>query len=92
MSTESKNEITTNEYHEDTPHARQAANDEHELTSRQAFAVHPNAVLWSVLLSTCIIMEGYDIVLIYSFFAQPAFARRYGNSDSSGDCQVTASW
>lgn len=92
MTTGNKTEITTAEHHEEVPHARQAAADEHILTPRQAFVIHPKAVLWSVLLSTCIIMEGYDIVLIYSFFAQPAFARKYGSCSPNGDCQITASW
>ncbi|KAF3036264.1 hypothetical protein E8E11_004880 [Didymella keratinophila] len=37
-------------------------------------------------------MEGYNIVLVYSFFAQPAFTRKYGQCDPSGACQITASW
>lgn len=92
MSTPTKNKIILNEHNEGFHQARQAAEDEHELTPRQAFRLYPKSVMWSVLLSTCIIMEGYDIVLISSFFAQPAFARRYGQCDSSGACQITASW
>jgi SP family general alpha glucoside:H+ symporter-like MFS transporter len=92
MSTGTKNNVTTEEHHEEFHDAKQAADDEHELTPRQAIRLQPKAVMWSVLLSTCIIMEGYDIVLIYSFFAQPAFARKYGECDASGDCQITAPW
>ncbi|EUC38675.1 hypothetical protein COCCADRAFT_21994 [Bipolaris zeicola 26-R-13] len=92
MSTLTKNEVIHDEHDEGFHQARQAAEDEHDLTPLQALRLHPKSVMWSVLLSTCIIMEGYDIVLIYSFFAQPAFARRYGQCDSSGACQITASW
>ncbi|KAG5752102.1 hypothetical protein H9Q69_005670 [Fusarium xylarioides] len=49
--------------------AKQAAEEEHNLTLLQAIRKYPKAVMWSVLLSTSIIMEGYDIVLISSFFA-----------------------
>jgi SP family general alpha glucoside:H+ symporter-like MFS transporter len=80
------------EHHDEFQQAKQAADEESELTPRQAIFVHPKAVLWSVLLSGSIIMEGYDLVLIYSFFAQPAFARNYGECDASGDCQITAPW
>jgi SP family general alpha glucoside:H+ symporter-like MFS transporter len=83
------------EHHDDDDfgQARQAADEEHQLTLLQAIRRHPNAVLWSVLLSTSIIMEGYDIVLMNSFFAQPAFSRKYGEYQPSTDTyQITASW
>jgi SP family general alpha glucoside:H+ symporter-like MFS transporter len=73
--------------------ARQAAQEEHRLTLSQAVRLHPKAILWSVLLSTSIIMEGYDIVLMNSFFAQPAFSRKYGTFDSrTNKYQISASW
>ncbi|KAJ8118497.1 hypothetical protein OPT61_g536 [Boeremia exigua] len=92
MATKDSHEIMTEDHQEDLHQAKQAADEEHSLTISQAIRQHPKAVIWSVLLSTCIIMEGYDIVLIYSFFAQPAFSRRYGDCDSSGNCQISASW
>ncbi|UKZ72402.1 hypothetical protein TrVFT333_000031 [Trichoderma virens FT-333] len=42
--------------------ARQAAQVEHSLGFIQALRNYPKAVMWSVLLSTSIIMEGYDII------------------------------
>ncbi|KAH6992543.1 general substrate transporter [Fusarium venenatum] len=73
--------------------AKQAAEEEHSLTLLQAIRKYPKAVLWSVLLSTSTIMEGYDIVLISSFFAQPAFRQHYGSYQPSTDTwQITASW
>lgn len=73
--------------------AQQAADDEHKLTLLQAIRRHPKAIMWSILLSTSIIMEGYDIVLISSFFAQPSFSRRFGDYIPSTDSyQVSASW
>ncbi|KAM0350892.1 hypothetical protein ACHAP4_009799 [Fusarium culmorum] len=77
----------------DTAIAKQAAEEEHNLTLLQAIRKYPKAVLWSVLLSTSIIMEGYDIVLISSFFAQPAFREHYGTyQPSTNTWQITASW
>lgn len=73
--------------------AREAAEQEHDLTSAEAIRRYPTAVMWSVLLSTSIIMEGYDIVLISSFFAQPSFSKRYGSYDlSTASYQISASW
>jgi SP family general alpha glucoside:H+ symporter-like MFS transporter len=73
--------------------AKRAAEEEHQLTLRQAIRLHPTAILWSVLLSTSIIMEGYDIVLMSSFFAQPAFSQKYGLFDvPTKKYQISASW
>lgn len=77
----------------DADMARQAADQEHAMTFFQAIRKYPKAVFWSVLLSVSIIMEGYDIVLLSSFFAQPAFSKRYGDYDAATDSyQVSASW
>lgn len=73
--------------------AKQAAEDEHNLKFTDAIRRYPKAVMWSVLLSTSIIMEGYDIVLISSFFAQPSFREHYGEYVPKSDSyQITASW
>jgi MFS transporter, SP family, general alpha glucoside:H+ symporter len=73
--------------------AKQAADDEHNLTFTQGVRKYPKAVMWSILLSTSIIMEGYDIVLISSFFAQPAFLKNYGGCNMDTNlCQISASW
>lgn len=73
--------------------ARLAAQQEHHLSFLEAVRRYPKAVLWSVLLSSSIIMEGYDIVLIQSFFAQPSFRDKYGEYDPGTDShQITAPW
>lgn len=58
--------------------AKQAADEEHNLGFREAMRRYPQAAMWSVLVSASIIMEGYDIVLISSFFAQESFRKQYG--------------
>ncbi|KAI0205494.1 sugar transporter [Astrocystis sublimbata] len=86
-------ELATFNNAKDLELVKQAAEDEHAQTFVQAIRQHPTAVLWSLLLSTSIIMEGYDIVLISSFFAQPAFSERYGSFDPGSDSyQISASW
>lgn len=73
--------------------AKQAADEEHNLTFMGAVKRYPKAAMWSVLVSCAIIMEGYDIVLISSFFAQPAFRKHYGEYiPETESYQITASW
>ena len=37
-------------------------------------------------------MEGYDIVLVTSLFAQPAFCEHFGTYSVDGGWQIAASW
>lgn len=62
-----------------TEQAKEASAAEHNMSFKQAVAAYPGAVLWSILVSTAIIMEGYDLVLIRSLFGQDALQKRYGN-------------
>ncbi len=57
--------------------AQDATTKEHELTFLQAIKLYPKAVGWSVLMSTALVMDGYDTKLIGSLFAQPAFQQTY---------------
>ncbi|MAD82244.1 MAG: hypothetical protein CL912_04715 [Deltaproteobacteria bacterium] len=47
--------------------ARNATDKEHSMTLWQGLKLYPKAVGWSVLISTCIVMEGYDLCLLSSF-------------------------
>ena len=79
--------------HADYGLAKDAAVAEHELTLLQGLKKYPKACMWSILVSTSIIMEGYDIVQISSFFGQPAFDKKYGKFDSAnGTYQLSAAW
>ncbi|KAJ5604855.1 hypothetical protein N7510_010009 [Penicillium lagena] len=54
---------------------------------------HKRAVLWSLVISTSIIMEGYDTALMPSFFGYPSFIRRYGQYfPSIKEYQLTGAW
>ncbi len=44
--------------------AKTAAEKEHNMTLREGVRLYPKAIAWSMLISTCIIMEGYDVCLI----------------------------
>jgi len=44
--------------------AREGARCQEHLTVRECFKYYPQAIAWSLLVSTCVIMEGYDTILI----------------------------
>ncbi|THZ60499.1 sugar porter family MFS transporter [Aureobasidium pullulans] len=72
--------------------AARATQSEISMTLSQGIKTYPKAIGWSVLLSTCIIMEGFDIVLINSLMALPAFQRRFGEPSPDGGYQISAAW
>lgn len=47
--------------------AKIATEKEHKMTLLQGIRLYPKAIFWSMLISTCIVMEGYDICLINNF-------------------------
>jgi len=47
--------------------AKTATEKEHKMTLLQGIKLYPKAVAWSLLISTCICMEGYDVCLLSNF-------------------------
>lgn len=47
-----------------TGDARQAITKEHELSLGQGLKAYRKAIMWSILLSSAVIMEGYDTILV----------------------------
>lgn len=72
--------------------AQDAAAEEHSLTLLNALKMCPKAVFWSVVVSTAIIMEGYDTMLIGNLIAQPAFQQRYGQPAGKDAYEISAAW
>ena len=62
------------------------------MTLWQGIKLYPKAVGWSVLISTCIAMEGYDVCLLSNFYSFPQFNKKYGQQLSDGTYQVPAPW
>ena len=58
--------------------AKDAAQLEKSMTLTQAIKLYPKAIGWSILLSTAIVMEGYDLSLLGNFYAFPPFTEKYG--------------
>ncbi|KAK3627318.1 hypothetical protein LTR22_022798 [Elasticomyces elasticus] len=73
--------------------AKNATDKEHNMTLMQGVRLYPKAVAWSIIISTCIAMEGYDVCLINNFYAFPQFNQKYGVYDAVSDSyQVPARW
>ncbi|KAJ9499733.1 hypothetical protein LTR99_000361 [Exophiala xenobiotica] len=78
--------------------ARAATKAEHAMTFLRGCRLYPKAMMWSVLLSMTIVMEGYDKTLINSFYAFPVFRRSYGTpinpsaAKSQLDYQISPAW
>jgi hypothetical protein len=47
--------------------AKSASDVEHKMSLWQGVKLYPKAVAWSLLISTCIAMEGYDTCLLSNF-------------------------
>ncbi|RDL40783.1 putative alpha-glucoside transport protein [Venustampulla echinocandica] len=82
--TKTMNEIIRN--------AKSATENEQKMTLLQGIRLYPKAVAWSVLISTCICMEGYDISLVNNFYAFPQFNKKYGEQLPDGSHQIPAPW
>jgi len=73
--------------------AQQANQNEHSMTLLQALRAYPKAIAWSMLLSSTLIMEGYDLALIGNLYASPVFNQKYGVFDAATDKYViSAAW
>lgn len=51
--------------------ARNAAEKERNMTLMEGIRLYPKAIAWSIAISTCIAMEGYDVCLINNFCQLP---------------------
>jgi len=79
-----------------TADAKVAAESERTMPLRVAVKLYPKAMFFSFGLSLAVIMEGYDTALLGSFWALPAFAKKFGSPagvvNGVQTYQVSASW
>lgn len=73
-------------------HARSAAEKEQNMTLLQGIKLYPKAIAYSVIISSCIVMEGYDISLVTNFFAFEQFNKKYGEQLDDGSWEIPARW
>lgn len=66
---------------------------EHSLSLWRALVTYRKAIFWSVVVSTSIVMEGYDTTLLGTFMGYPTFRQKYGE-DYGGDAgyQLSSAW
>lgn len=73
--------------------AKLATEAEHQLGLWDGLKTYRKAAFWSILVSSSIIMEGYDVTLISSFYAYPSFQRKYGDfHPGSAGWQLSSPW
>lgn len=72
--------------------ARMASDKERKMTLWQGIKLYPKAIGWSILISTCIVMEGYDVCLLNNFFGFPQFKQKYGEQLPDGTWEIPAPW
>jgi hypothetical protein len=64
--------------------AQTATAKEHSMSLWQGLKLYPKAIGWSILLPTAIVMEGYDVVLMGSFYAMDSFNKILRTEMASG--------
>lgn len=72
--------------------ASNAQEREVSMTLMQGIKAYPKAIGWSLLFSTAIIMEGYDLTILGSFFISPVFIENFGITQSDDSKHITAEW
>ncbi|KAI5456473.1 general substrate transporter [Mariannaea sp. PMI_226] len=69
-----------------------ATEKERSMGLMESLKLYRNACFWSIFLSTCIIMEGFDTCLLGSLYAYPPFQKKFGDIQPDGSYQLTAAW
>lgn len=73
--------------------AKEGAELEKQMSLSRALKLYPKAALWSIVLSTALVMEGYDTLLLANFYALPTFSRKYGElNPKTGKYNISAPW
>jgi SP family general alpha glucoside:H+ symporter-like MFS transporter len=73
--------------------AKEGAELEKQMCLGRALKLYPKAALWSIVLSTALVMEGYDTLLLANFYGLPTFSRKYGVLDpKTGKYNISAPW
>lgn len=66
--------------------------DKH-MSLKEGLKTFPKAAMWSIVLSTAIVMEGYDTNLLNSFYGFPDFVDKFGTYfPETGKKEIPAKW
>ncbi|KAJ8105705.1 hypothetical protein OPT61_g10019 [Boeremia exigua] len=69
-----------------------AADAEQHMSLRQCLRRYPKAIMWSVLFSLTLIMEGYSTILVPNLYSLDPFLRQFGTRQRNGDYEISAEW
>jgi SP family general alpha glucoside:H+ symporter-like MFS transporter len=72
--------------------AHSSAEQEKSMGFRTVMRLYYKAAFWSGILSFALVMEGYDLGIINSFWGQAAFLERFGQLNAEGKRYVPANW
>ncbi|KIW65892.1 hypothetical protein PV04_08107 [Phialophora macrospora] len=72
--------------------AAEATDLEHKLGVNEALKIYWRGVVFTSIITLTIIMRVYDIVIINSFFALPAFRNKFGYDVPGSGKQIPARW
>lgn len=72
--------------------ANEANEEEKKMTLWKALKMYPKAAGWSVLVSTTLVMEGYDTALLNALFALPVFQEKFGSPSKNGGYEIPSRW
>lgn len=72
--------------------AKAATEKEHSMTLLEGLRLYPKAVAWSLLISTCIAMEGFDLALVNGLYGFAQWRQKYGELQPDGSYEVSAAW
>ncbi|KAJ4991625.1 sugar porter family MFS transporter [Stagonosporopsis vannaccii] len=65
---------------------------EQNIGLRNCLRRYPKAIMWSVLFSLTLVMEGYSTILVPNLYSLDPFLRQFGTRRRNGDYQISAMW
>lgn len=85
-------EVDTNTQNARVDDVYEVTEREHSMSLIDGLRDYKNAVIWSVIVSLTIVMDGYNITLLGSLFGFPSFKRQFGDKIDENTYDLTASW
>ena len=64
--------MDTSEFRDLITQAQASADTDSKLSVMEALKKHKKAVFWAMILSTSLVMEGYDLVIVRDFLIYPS--------------------
>lgn len=71
--------------------AKDVNDAEKQMSLLQGLRTYPKAIMWSVVVSSSLVMEGFDLALLSSLYALPAFKQTFGEY-KKGTYEIPSRW